>query len=290
LRKRIQVLKLKHGVIVSPGLKRYGISVAGFIGRTWKETKPMRLLPVLSLCVLLNAPLAAMADTPAPKPEHTIFAQGHGDIKVAPDALNFVLTTEGTANTVAEAQKVAQSKMIKVIDTLKSQEKTLELSKPLKLQTLGVSVYPVHDERNKLHKIIGYKAGNSLRVTAIHSGPKLGDAGSRLMDIASKQGADSVGSLSFYVDDMETPKLKALAEAVQLAKQYADVMAKGLGVTLKGVQSAEGTPQYAHAAMYRSEMMMAKASMADGAAPAPPVETGEVSVTCDVSVRFLIQD
>jgi uncharacterized protein len=253
----------------------------------------MRILPVLMLTASLSTGLIAPAVWAAdccPPPEHTLFTQGHGEVKVPPDALAFTTMTEGTANTVAEAQKKAQLKMAAIIAAIKAQEKTLTLSKPLKLQTQNVSVYPVYDEKSKLRKIIGYKSSNHLRVVATQNTGLLGEAGSKLMDAASKAGADNVGSLNFYVDDINSPKQKALAEAITLAKQNADVMAKGLGIVLKGVQSAEGSPQYsAYENRYRGEMMM-KAASAPMAEAAPPVETGEVTVTCDVSVRFLIQD
>jgi uncharacterized protein len=148
----------------------------------------------------------------------------------------------------------------------------------------------VYDEKSKLRKIIGYRSSNSLKVTAVQNTGKLGDAGSKLLEVSTRLGADNAGGLNFFVDDMDTPKLKALAEAVASAKRQAEVMAKGLGITLKGIQSAEGTPQYGYQPMYRSEMLMAKSAMADAGAPAPPVETGEVSVTCDISVRYLIAD
>ena len=253
----------------------------------------MRLLPVLlltaCLCVGLTTTPVSAADC-CPPPEHTLFTQGHGEIKIAPDALAFTTMTEGTANTVAEAQKKAQLKMAAIIAALKSQEKTLSLTKPMKLQTQNVSVYPVYDEKSKLRKIIGYKSSNHLRVVATQNTGLLGEAGSKLMDAASKAGADNVGSLNFYVDDINTAKQKALAESIANAKQNAEVMAKGLGLVLKGVQSAEGSPQYSgYENRYRGEMMM-KAAAAPMEEAAPPVETGEVTVTCDVSVRFLIQD
>jgi uncharacterized protein len=249
----------------------------------------MRFLPVMVATIMASVPIVAMAECCLP-PEHTLFTQGHGDIKVPPDALTFSATTEAVATTVQEAQKKAQTKMIAIIAGLKAQEKTLELTKPLKLQTQNVQVYPVYDEKSKLRKIIGYRSSNSLKVTAMQNTGKLGDAGSKLLEVSTRLGADNAGGLNFFVDDMDTPKLKALAEAVASAKRQADVMAKGLGITLKGVQSAEGTPQYGYQPMYRSEMLMAKSAMADAGAPAPPVETGEVSVTCDISVRYLIAD
>jgi uncharacterized protein len=252
----------------------------------------MRLLPVVfTMAVLLSVGTAATwADCCLP-PEHILFTQGHGDIKVPPDALAFSTTTEGTATTVAEAQKKAQLKMATIIAAIKTQEKSLALSKPLKLQTQQVNVYPVYDEKSKLRKIIGYKSNNSLRITATQNTGLLGEAGSKLMDAASKAGADNVGSLNFYVDDINTPKQKALAEAIANAKQNADVMAKGLGITLKGVQSAEGSPQYQlFEQRYRAEPMAMKVAGGADMDAAPPVETGEVTVTCDVSVRYLIQD
>jgi uncharacterized protein YggE len=247
-----------------------------------RQPRVLGVLAVLGLSVslgLLAAPSWAI-DGPPPG---TISTQGHGEVKVRPDSLNVSVTVESRETTLAAARAENNRKAQTIIAALKG------LNIPgLKLETQNLSVYPVQDyqQKGKLPRIIGYQATNSLQVTVVNaSSDTLGDYGSRIVDTALNSGANNVGGLNFYVTDMAAPRKQALVLAVKDAQGNADAMAHAAGLTLNGVYSLEGTPQFGG---YPRPMMYSM-KVAAGAADqevAAPVEVGETTVTSDVTARF----
>ncbi len=238
-------------------------------------------LMVLGVAASLTAmTLPAQAQQMFP-PAGTITTQGHGEVKVRPDSLSVNVTVESKAETLPAARSDNNHRMQGIIAALKS------LNLPnLKLETQGVNVYPIQGEapRNRLAKIIGYQVTNSLQVTVTGSAPdKLGDEGSRIMDSALNAGATNVGGLNFFVNDMTASRTKALELAVKDARANAQAMAGAAGVALTGVFNMEGTPQFGG---YPRPMFAMRAMAKAEDVSSTPVESGESTVTSDVTVRF----
>lgn len=245
----------------------------------------MRFLP-LSLAMGMAAsvalmPVQASAQQAFP-PQGTVTTQGHGEVKVRPDSLMVNVSVETKAETLPLARSENNRRMQAIITALKA------LNLPtLKLETQGVNVYPIQGEtpKNKLPKVIGYQVNNSLNVTVTGvSADALGEDGSRIVDTALNAGANNVSGLNFFVNDMTAPRAKALELAVKDARANAQAMAKAADIALSGIYNMEGTPQfggyprpmYAMRAMAKAEADMSQT----------PVETGESTVTSDVTVRF----
>lgn len=240
-------------------------------------------LAILSLvgCLWLGA-TGAWAQVYSP-PERTITTQGHGEIRVKPDSLNVAVSVESVAQTLDKARSDNNRKMQAVVSAVKA------LGIPgLKLETQGVQVYPVQSDvqNNRLPKVIGYRATNNLGVTVARSAPEhLADYAGRIMDAALNAGANNVGGLNFYLDDMVSAQTQALQAAMAAAKRNASTLAEAAGVTLSGVFSIEGSPQFGGwprpVPMYSMRAGAEKADVAQ-----IPVETGETTVTGDVTVRY----
>lgn len=216
-------------------------------------------------------------------PERTITTNGHGEVRVRPDSLSVQVTVESRNPQLATARAENNRKAQAIINALKG------LNIPnLKLETQNVQVYPLQGEyqKDRLPKIIGYQVTNSLsvRVTRADSA-NLSDYGTRIIDTALNAGANNVGGLNFYVDDMTAARTQALELAVKDARGNADAMARAAGVAISGLHSLEGTPQFG--GYPRPMPMYAKAAMADSAEGAStPVEVGETTITSDVTARF----
>ena len=214
-------------------------------------------------------------------PAGTITTQGHGEVKVRPDSLSVNVTVESKAETLSSARSDNNHRMQAIIAALKG------LSLPnIKLETQGVNVYPIQGEtpRNKLAKIVGYQVTNSLQVTVTGSAPdKLGDQGSQIVDSALNAGATNVGGLNFFVNDMTASRTKALELAVKDARSNAQAMAGAAGVALTGVFNMEGSPQFGG---YPRPMFAMRAMAKAEDVSSTPVETGESTVSSDVTVRF----
>lgn len=229
-------------------------------------------------CGIFASPLPAKADT---IPEHVITTQGHGEIKVRPDSLNVSVSVETKKPTLAAARAENNQKMQAIIASLKG------LNIPnLKLETQNVNVYPVQDyQNNKLPKIIGYQATNSLSVTVTNAAPDaLGDIGSKIVDTALNVGASNVGGLNFYLTNVSAARQQALELAVKDARGNADAMARAAGVAISGLHSLEGSPQFN--TFRPAPMYTMKAARAEADTGSVPVETGENTITSDVTARF----
>lgn len=212
-----------------------------------------------------------------------ISTQGHGEVKVRPDSLNVSVTVESKQSTLAEARKENNRKAQAIIAALKG------LNIPnLKLETQNLSVYPVQDyQQKKLPRVIGYQVTNSLQVMVTGAASDmLGEYGSRIVDTALNAGANNVGGLNFYVTDMSTARMQALELAVKDAKRNADAMAHAANITLSGVYSMEGTPQFGGYPRPMPMYAMKSAGQDAEASVAAPVEVGETTVTSDVNIRY----
>jgi hypothetical protein len=242
-----------------------------------------RLLSALLLGALTigaTLPLAAQADS---IPERVITTQGHGEVKIRPDSLSVSVSVETKNPTLNTARAENNKSTQAIISALKG------LNIPgLKLETQNVSVSPIQDyENHKIPKVIGYQVNNSLNVTVTGaSADSLGETGSRIVDTALAAGASNVGGLNFYLSNMSSARQQALTDAVRDARTNANAMAQAAGVTISGLHSLEGTPQYTTFPRPMAMYSM-KAGRADAAASvSTPVETGETTITSDVTARF----
>ncbi len=245
----------------------------------------MRLtsVKVATLAVLMATSMnllpSAMAEDNS---TNLISTQGHGEVKVKPDALNVSVSVETMQPTLAAARAENNQKAQAIIKALKA----LNIAN-LKLETQNLNVNPVQDyQKGKLPKITGYQVNNSLQVTITNTpASELGDDGTKIVETALNAGATNVGGMDFSVTDMSIPRSQALALAVKDSRKNADAMAEAAGLKIIGVHSLEGSPQYNYP--IRRFAVMAKAMMAD-AAPAPeaPVEVGETTVTTDITAKY----
>ncbi|HEY9745215.1 MAG TPA: SIMPL domain-containing protein [Oculatellaceae cyanobacterium] len=239
-----------------------------------------RSLPALCLIGALSGSLSlpTFADN---IPERVITTQGHGEVKVRPDSLSVSVSVETKNASLNAARAENNRKTQAIISAIKG------LNIPgLKLETQNISVSPLQDYQNgKLPKTIGYQVHNGLSITVTNAPvDALGEYGSRIVDTALGAGANHAGGLNFYVSNMSTARQQALEAAVQDARANAEAMARAAGVVITGLHSLEGAPQYGvypRPAMYTMKAARAEADMAS-----VPVETGESTISTDVTARF----
>jgi len=125
---------------------------------------------------------------------------------------------------------------------------------------------------NQPPTVIGYTAGNTVRVTTTD----LSQIG-LLIDTASQAGANSVGGLSFGLQNPEPLVQQALTLAAKQATAHAAAIAAGLGSKLGAVISAQEGSSYAPIAVGSA-----------GAASSTPVQTGTVTVSATVTIQVAL--
>lgn len=237
---------------------------------------------------LVLAPISAMAQSTAPTvccpDSKQITTQGHGEVKVRPDSLTISVSVESKDTALIKARSENNRKMQTIIAALKG------LNIPaMKLETQGLNVFPIQGEyqKDKLPKTVGYQANNSLNVSVTGATTEtLGEIGSRIVDTALNAGANNVGGLNFFLADMSIARGKALELAVKDARHNADAMARAAEITLTGVASMEGSAQFGGYPRPMPMYAMKSGMSRDAEVAQTPVETGETTVTSDVTIRF----
>lgn len=137
------------------------------------------------------------------------------------------------------------------------------------MQTIGYSVYPQYTGAQIL---TGYTASNAIQVTTLD----LSTIGN-LIDTANQAGANSVSGITFGLQNPDPVKQQALTQAAKQARAHADAIAAGLGgnsgAVVSAVEGSTYTPVYG-------------GGVAAGAGVPTPVQTGQVSVTANVTITF----
>jgi uncharacterized protein YggE len=141
------------------------------------------------------------------------------------------------------------------------------------LQTVSYYLTPRYSSTpNQSSVIIGYTASNTVRVTTTD----LTQIG-LLIDAANQAGANSVGGLSFGLQNPEPLVEQALTLATKQATAHAGAIAAGLGVKLGAVLSAQEGSSY-------TPVVVGTANA--GAAVTTPVQPGVVTVYATVTIQI----
>jgi uncharacterized protein YggE len=203
-------------------------------------------------------------------------------MKAQPDAARVVLSVITQSSQALNAQQDNARKSEAVIQALRA-----AAGADPEIKTSDYSLQPQYDYRyNKLPKIIGYQAKNSVMVT-MGDLTKVGAA----IDYASRAGANSVESVSFILRDNSPARGQALAEASRQAMTKAQSIAQAMGgrvVRIVEEQEAgtAGTPAEPSAAGYDYSLRLSTAKVA---LDPTPVQAGALNVNSRVQVVVEIQ-
>jgi uncharacterized protein YggE len=206
-----------------------------------------------------------------------ITTQGYGEMRVRPDSLRTSVGVELQATTLEKARSEANTRLQRVITAL-----TALRIPNASLQTQTLQFSPIYrEENNKPRKLTGYSATHRLSVTVLGATPnELGDYASRIIDTALKSGANVVNDVDFFLRDRSEAQGRALEAAVQNAGQNARAMAEAAKVRISRVYSLEETGGGGFSPMrFNAEARM-------GGDASTPIETGEIVVSSNVTVRF----
>jgi len=210
---------------------------------------------------------------------------GEGKITAIPDIAQFTFSviTEGGKN-IATSQKDNTDKTNKAIDFLKAQGveakdiKTLNYSLDPRYLTYSCN----HPESSVApcppSEIVGYTITQTVSVK-IRDFTKIGDILSGIIT----NGANSVSSLSFSIDDPTVLENQAREKAISQARNNAELVAKAGGFKVGRLISIEEgyTPYYA----YGMGGVKAESSLS----PAPTIEPGSQEVTVNITLRYEIK-
>jgi len=230
-----------------------------------------------------SSPAAAQVAPPAPGTpgpyQRTISVTGTGAVTLAPDVAYFSAGVTQTNTNVIDAQNATNTATNAIIDALRAGG--VDVDKDVK--TSGYSVQPQYNyPMNGSPMLTGYRVTNNVNVT-VRDINKTG----QLLNAVTQAGANQVGGVSFGLADPEVAGRAAREMAVQNARDKAETLAKAGGVSVGVVFSIEdqsSTPPAPRALNQAPSAVNAQS----GAAVAPPIQTGETTVTVMVQVVYTI--
>jgi len=227
------------------------------------------------------------------KQVNTITLSGHGEVSAVPDIANVSFTIRKEAKTVADAQSGVADVANKVMASLKANN---ILDKDIK--TESVSFNPKYDyvydskvimapctqygcpPRPGKNVITGYEAYESISVKI----RKIDDTGKIIQELGVL-GVTELSGPNFTIDNEDGLKAQAQKQAIDDAKEKAEVLAKNLGVRLGKITSFNDNGNYP-TPMYATAKMDSVSAIAPTVAPVP---TGENLISSDVTITYEIK-
>lgn len=221
-------------------------------------------------------------DSPA---ANTITVTGQGQASVAPDVATITYTVTETGATVSDAQSAATTKSnaaLTAVTGLGIDEKDIRTESynvnPQYEQShtcgAGVNCYP------NSNKIIGYQVSETIAVK-VHDLDKTGD----VLQTLGGLGVQNIYGPDLGLDNPNAGQDAARADAINNAKQEAQVLAKQLGVSLVRIVSFNDNQGGVVYPMYKA----ADSMMAQSAGSAPSVPTGENQYNDSVTITYEIR-
>lgn len=250
------------------------------------------LLVVTSLYFAVKSISVLMSESMmGSKMESTITLSGHGEVKIAPDIASVYFTIRKEAKTSKEAGGLVTEVEKKALEFLKANGVE---DKYIKAE--NVSFYPKYEYQYDVKSLMpcneygcpprpgknvvtGYEASESITVKV----KDLDNVG-KIMEGLAEVGVGEISGPNFQVEDEEMAKAEARKEAIDQAKQKADVLARDLGVRLGKVVSFNESGNYYP--MYMKGGVSMDTALAESA---PSVPQGENTITSEVTITYEIK-
>lgn len=215
------------------------------------------------------------ANAQYPKPDPQISVNGEGKVKVVPDQAFISISVETKGNNATDVKKQNDATVEKVVQYLKKSKLS-----PSDIQTKRVSLNPQYDYDKKKYN---YNATQTIEIL-------LKDLSyyDTLMEGLVDSGINRINTVEFKSSKLEQHESEARKIAMQNAKQKAQDYVSVLGQKVgKAISISDNTQIYnPQPVMYAMAMDKAESG---GGAPRETVAIGEINVTANVSVSFLLE-
>lgn len=205
----------------------------------------------------------------------TFTVTGEGTTFVKPDIANVAVGIESTGATVSQTQNQANQVMNSIVAALKN----LGVDTNKDVKTTDYRVNPTYDYTGGRQRITGYTTSTNINIKVRDI-----DKVNQVIDVATANGANQVGGISFDVDDKtkaeEQARKEAVSEAKQKAQQAASIAGFRLGKIINYSENNEIPP--------RPLMYGMGAAKNDSAVPPTQIQTGSSEIKITVSLSYQI--
>ncbi|WP_337517189.1 SIMPL domain-containing protein [Mitsuokella jalaludinii] len=237
--------------------------------------KTVHILTLVCALFLMSCS-AAFAAPQQETPRPTLSVDGQGTGTAAPDIATVTIgvTTQGKDAAKAQNDNAWVSNQIQAaVRGLGIEEKDI--------QTRNYSFYPNYStDKDHRNEVTGYTVNNSV-IVVVRDIKLTG----KVIDAALSNGANEINSLDFSASDTKAVREVALLNAIQDARDKADIIAKGLGKRIVGIQNVSESTGYIETRRFGGNMLMAVAKDA-----ATPIAPGSLSLTANVHIDFILSD
>ena len=203
-----------------------------------------------------------------------INVNGEGKVKVIPDQATIAVTVETKGNNAKDVKKENDEKIEAVLKFIKK----MNLA-PADYKTQRVSLNPQYDYEKKKHS---YNATQTIEIL-LRDLSKYDE----LMEGLVNEGINRIDAVTFQSSKLaqyqsEARKL-AMKEAKMKAEDYVSVLGQKVG---RAMTISDNSQTYYPQPMYAAMKTM---EMADVSAPRETIAVGEINITANVTVSFILE-
>lgn len=197
---------------------------------------------------------------------------GTGKATGIPDTAALSIGVTKTAVTVADAQNQTNTAANKIIEDLKK----LRIAEK-DIKTTNYSVSPNYDYSRGAQTITGYTVAQSISVNIAPI-----DIANKAIDAATADGANMVGGITFTFSDKTKKDLenKARTQAVKMAKEKAENLAKAAGIKLGKIVDVQESGNF------EPRPIMMQALGGGEKTAVTQLQPGENSITTNISLFY----
>lgn len=207
--------------------------------------------------------------------KRTLSLSATGTVNVRPDTAHITVGVVSEAENARGAMDENNAAMADVIKALKEKDIASR-----DIQTTNFAVHPryQHFKDGKPSVISGYRVVNSIRIT-VRDISRLGEVLDRVVSFGSNQ----IGGISFSVSKPEALMDQARVQAIETARERAELYAKAAGTSVGQVLQIEevdldGGPE----PLFRAMAAKAESEV--------PIEAGETEIKVRVRVVWALAD
>jgi uncharacterized protein len=231
------------------------------------------ILFVFFLYVKLAGPIPFSINSIQTTKTNLFSVSGTGKATGIPDTAQVSIGVTKTASTVTDAQNQTNTAANKIIEDFKKLG-----VKEKDIKTTDYNVSPNYDYSRGGQNITGYAVVQTLgaNITPI-------DVANKVIDAATSDGANLVGGITFTFSDKTKNNLedKARTEAVKIAKEKANNLAKATGIRLGKIVDIQESNGYTP-----RPVMMAAKGLESNSAVDTQLQPGENSITIDITLSY----
>jgi len=211
--------------------------------------------------------------------ESTVSVTAKVSKTVTPDIAYLIISVETKAKTSKEAMDENSRKMAAAIKSLSI---CLNKNNGDKIETEQLRVSPEYSYKNNETLLVGYNASNTIRIKT-----KNLNKVSEIVNLALENGASSLNSLQFKIEDYSKYSTELTIQSVKMAKQKAETMAQALNEQLAKVKTISTYSNFDESVNCMEKMV--RVGVSRSPSPEIPLFPEEINLEATTNAEFYLK-